>query len=129
MARFWHGQCRRIPQGRCADAGQRDDGRVAFDRLQDWAACAPGDEQQGVVGKILQYCGLDSVFVHALGRGALLQVVPSACDHAVDQVRETQRPWERLLPPDSLSPLLPGAGELERVQPMCQPTPRVSVTV
>jgi hypothetical protein len=46
--------------------GQGDDGGVAFDGVQDRPAGAGGDQQQGLVGQVLQHGGFDGVLIDPL---------------------------------------------------------------
>ena len=104
-----------ILQRRRADAGQRDDGRVTFHRLQSWTACAPRDEQQGMVGQILKDGGLDGVFVDSRRRGGVAPGGAFSLRPGGGPGPGDRAALGAAIPPDSVSPLLPGVGVADGV--------------
>ena len=55
------------------DSGQRDELGVALDRLERAGAVA-GDEQERVVGEMLEHSGFHRVLIDSLGRGRFAPV-------------------------------------------------------
>ena len=87
--------------------------------MQLQAAAGSVGEQEGVLGQVLQGCGLDGVLVDPLPGRRLAPAGAVAWEEEVDQFLEVPVPSVRLRPPERLS--------APKSPPPCQPRFRLSL--